>query len=556
LSTRYNFQNRFSYPNDNGISSGIDFEVAQSFSDADIEGVNPEVSKFAQLVRQYSVLLGARTTLEIFNIVTQQVDPRIALILASAKRREDNNPLFAGLGQVSEVMFSDPNRPAGIGSQNRPYLSDGIRRIAAALTAAILIGQLAQISEQFEHAKDIEKRALEDLDRVCSTWEINSNTSTTANSESTKEEEVSFYFEKLTFTIPADKKLAVYWYSPSFALTWVSVQTYTGSLDSWMVVSDLADSINSSIPADSDLSLVAVAQLSGPAVLPEPLHTLSFYPRHAQPGVVAHSVNIRIELQPLTGTAIRNVDTLSSFRWGPYYNSISLLPVNGQIIVTDYNRLTANALQRIESIEPIVLYIRNSVNYIEGGGTPPETSDIVLRSQPWQPNLSAADNKPSENLIPFSRQTAANLQEQLDLDNYRFSQVALAILNNLAENNLLTRATGAIIRNDPLDIAQPMAGIELIAWGITQSNAYVLLDVLKVPSDIEIAIGDRTGPKSLFSPHSRTLRVKCIHVKASNTLSQQYSEKDKPYRIARKSSSIWRDIKEEAAAIESRWYSS
>jgi hypothetical protein len=557
VATTFNFQNRFSYPAPDGISPSVNFDTTQTLSDNEIEGINPSVGRFASVVREHSVLLSQKTTLEIFNVLTQQVDPRISLFLAAAKRRQDNTPLFLGLGQIWEVMFSDTTRvPAGNGSGNASYFSDGIFNAAATWVASILIGQLAQVKEQFEHSKYKEEQAILDLEKICYSWEITATAAKITGLEDIQEQ-ASFYFEQLDFTVDPSQQLSMYWYSPTFSREWQYVKTYAGALSTWMLVSDLADSVNSAIPPDSTLSLLAVAQLSGPTITSTPLHALSFYPRYSQPGVLAYSINVRIQLEP-TGAPnplqSRTQQTKTPFRWGPFWNSINNFYVNGAIVITDFNRLSSTALQQSEIAQPIVVYLKNSVEYTaaEPAIIPPDNSRLVIRAQPWQPGLAAQKGKPIETVLTIPRLQGDTAEEQQDLDNARFSQVALAILNALADSALETRATGAIIRNDPLDKSQPMAAVELVAWGITQVNAYVLLDILEVPSDIEIALGDRLSPFTLFSSKPRTIRVHCVHVKGTNSIAQQYIGRDKPHMSARLKSQAWAAIKDEALTVDDR----
>lgn len=207
MPTTLNFADRFSFPQPNGISPTISATGAASLTEAQIVAASPELVAYSEMVRRYSVLLKRRTTFEIFNIATTEADPRIALVLASARRKLDNTFIFSNLDQVKEVMYANPDIDAS-GLTNRTIFSDGIRRVSAALTAALLIGQLSQVPEQAEQSHKIENQALADLDRVCLTYEFSNSDS---NSTSDKADP-NFIFSAKDIVLTTGDTISVSWY--------------------------------------------------------------------------------------------------------------------------------------------------------------------------------------------------------------------------------------------------------------------------------------------------------------------------------------------------------
>jgi hypothetical protein len=505
MSTTLNFADRFSYPQPDGISPTVSATAAAGLTEAQIIAAAPQLVDMAGMVRRYSVLLSRRTTLEIFKIITSEADPRIALILASARRKTDNNYLFQGLNQVKEVMYADSARELS-GITNRTLFSDGIRRVAAALTASVLIGQLAQIPEQAEHANTIEKQALADLDRVCTTYELSQSASDANNNDD--KADTSFVFEATDVSLVTGEQLAVSWYSVGLTDAWVSSGNYTTSTSAWRVVADLAESINSLSLVYELESLVAVARLAGSvSELPE-VHTLSFYPRTPTKGVIAFSLSIRIEKK------VSGIPTGESpVRWGLTWNTISNKVLNGSILILKDNKSSSSTSEK--HVAPTVLYIRNKITYDAIAPVPAANSKLKFRTQFWTPQ-----DVPTSDFteITIARVIKTDLIEQQEADRLRFSQIAAALLQAVSIKRNNSGLTGAIIRNDPLSIITPVAGVELIAWTLSRFNTHVVLDILEMPSDIEIATGNLVSPHTLFSSNPKSIRTECTVLGGSSLL--------------------------------------
>lgn len=568
MATTYNFSDRFSYPSSNGISSAIDISITQTLEEQDILAISPELSEMVNMVKRYSVLLQRATALEIFNVITTESDPRIALVLSAAKSKEDNTPLFVGNGAIKELMYADPSRPGQTKFNNRDLFSDGIRRVSCALTASRLIGQLAQIKEQADHANAIERQALGDLDRIIQTWDINKPTG--SEKEKTLEQPSAFYFQPGTWNIPTDKELHVEWQSPSLSPIWTSVGVYTGEVETWQIVNALADDINSKTVNSPDGPLVAVPQLSGPYLTNVTFsqqiqyHALLFHPRRPIPGIIAYPLNVRIELRLKVGEVDVSSDTYpvnrSPFIWGCEDNTLNTYSVNGALIILKYNKLsTLRSLA--ENYTPFVLYIRNRIKYVEPevgqpfSVEPDAVSFLKYRVEPTQPNMGIIKDEDGDNAetvdLTISRLVDSDVAVQAELDNNRYSQVALDLLNSLATLNIDALVTGALIRNDPLTTPDACAAIELVAWSKQKLITSVVLDILEVPSDIELATGDRGRPLTPYSSKPRSIIVRNPTSDNSSGLIDGILRKEQTYTLKRKSrSSLWSSINDEANAVE------
>lgn len=571
MATALNFGDRFSYPAENGVG-GIDAVTAQSLTDVDLELESPELKEMAAIVRSYSVLLRRKTTLEIFNIITQQSDPRIALVLAAAKRREDNLPLFAGLGAVKEIMFADTARvPAGTGFVNRDLFSDGIRRVSAGLTAATLIAQLSQVSEQATHARVVEQQALADLDRIVQTYELSTaGSSSTTSTADENDEPIAFYFEPKNFTIPAGKKLKVEWQSPGISSAWALVGEFEGATTTAQVLLQLVDNINGQTILNPDTTILAAAELSGP-YLTNPrnpsstqYHTMLFYPRKPAVGLIAYSINVRITLELEDGETDTTQSTFpvgtSPFIWGPYGDSLNNYSANGCLVLIRFNRLTTNssgaASDDEDGYQPIVLYFRRRSETVSTGHiVPPDTAQVVFRVQPWQPRLNEGSELAPADVVTIDIprllvNDPLDVAAQEALDDSRYSQVAVAVLNKMAELNLDTKATGALISNDPLLASDPSAGLELVAWSVSYAVTHIVLDVLQVPEDIEIAVGDRLGPRTMYSSNPKSLRVPNPFSSSAPGAVDGVLKAEQAYVLKKEKSRLWSSILDEAKATE------
>jgi hypothetical protein len=574
MAVSYSFQNRFSYPQPSGVTPSIGLEVLDSLTEEELEQLAPDLAQMAEMVREYSVLLTRTTTADIFKIITRQADPQIAARLAAAKDRNTNDSLFRGVEAIQTIMFNDPSRVEGTPSTylNSGLFSDGIRRVSAALTAAILLARLPEV--QREYADQVRKNALEDLALIVETYLLTKETS----GDLAKRDEdapVAFYFEPLDFTIPDGQLISLEWYSPHFTLEWMTIQEYTGDISTWHLVSDLADAINQYTSLDKEASLLAVAELGAVEHLGLNYHTLSFYPRYNIAGIIAHSINVRIQTRPIANEPKANlliggtqndpttsVYGLTPFKWGITLEGIRDYPVNGSIVIVTSSRATTSSPP--DDYVPTVLYFRNKDTYRlipeETTGElivdpsvplPVHSSKLHYRIQPWQPNLSYLDQEQEEIEEDFVRlYDYDSIANQVELDNSRYSQIAVQLMNGLARINLKTKAAGCVIRNDSTDALRPMSALELVAWGFSKSIGYIILDLLVIPEGIEVATGDLKAPRTDFSDKPRSVRVQVRNPGALGSIVDLDAPLEEVKVIARKPFQPWQDILDEDRTVQ------
>lgn len=548
-----NFEDRFSYPDPNGVAPGVSKQTAEQLSDAELLEISPELSEMVSMVRYHSVLLQQTSALEIFKIITTSSDPQIALYLAAAKSKKNNEPLFGGLEAVKELMFAD-SRPGGTSYTNRNLLSDGLRRVSAALTASIIIGQLAQLVEQREHSKLVREDAIRDLERIVATWELSDD----RDSQTKKDEEEipsAFFFEPKTFTVPAEKRLIVEWQSPSISAGWAPVGEYSSSVETWQIVNDLANAINSQATFNPDNLFLAAPELSGPYftnrinLTPTQYHCLNFYPRKPQSGVVAYSINIRVTVALVEGqtdtSSVAFPVGRSPFIWGTQGDSLNNYSVNGSIIIIRYNRAQAASLIN-EAYNPFVLYFRK-----KEGAITPDNAVLSYSVQPWQRlNQQGLDEEEITQKVTLNIDRLIS-DDQETADAERFSRVAEMLAESMTVDLTETYVATAIIHNEPLTTSSPHAAIELVPWARQRVISAIVLNILELPSDIEIATGNRAGPISTFASKPMSIMV---NNPFTDNASLIVHKKEQSFISERKKPSFWTAIKDEAKTINGGGY--
>lgn len=144
------------FSNSAAISNFIEFIVGEQ--------------EFIAMVISHSSLLApfSRKTSEVRAVAQTQSYPRIGLILSAAKNK-DNTYLFCDPSDPTNLVSLQENVLDLMTSSNSPF-SEGITRIAAALTASVLIRQLPINSDlkNIDLGNRVESQAIEDLDRIIS----------------------------------------------------------------------------------------------------------------------------------------------------------------------------------------------------------------------------------------------------------------------------------------------------------------------------------------------------------------------------------------------------
>lgn len=148
--------------------------MATDFREIYTDFANP-LEDFYKAVRSTNVLIKTTSSGDIDDVASYQAIPRIGLILSAAKNL-DNTFLFPG--DDAQARFD------AISSQMiEGVYSSGIRRVASALTASILIRNipLSGNINQLALGDSLEKQALDDLDRIINLFQ---NTSTVQSLDS------------------------------------------------------------------------------------------------------------------------------------------------------------------------------------------------------------------------------------------------------------------------------------------------------------------------------------------------------------------------------------
>lgn len=477
-------------------------------SNEQLAALSPELDSMAKMVRRHSILLRATKTSEIYRIITEHSDPRIALRLAAAKNK-DGVPIFASERKVKEAMFGPPN-PNDPQFEN-PDLNifvDGVRRVSAALAASWLVGQLAQIEEQRRHGELLEKQALEDLDFLIRQYEREVRQTAQTEIEVGSE---SFYFEDLTLTLT--DTLIVEVFIPGVTSSfWRPVGSYSGEVQTARLVADICDTINEVTLNNQDGNLIAAPILSED----RNLHRIEISGRNRD-SVIAHElISIRIRYQNAPWREL-------PFAWGVDPNHLRRETINSHILRIERGAVQAvgSSASRDEVREPTVLYFRRGP--LNGNQEPVDAYGNVIPAGQWIANgkvvFRISPTMTEAVTVSVPRLMDPDPTVQLQLDSHRYSQVALLILNELyrqrLEGTTPVRALAALVRNDDPQQSQPMAALELVAYTLNQVETWMILDVLELPADIQMAVGDLRGPITPFSNKPRSVRVEAQFMRSA-----------------------------------------
>jgi len=485
------FNDRFTYANPSLAAVDVN-----TLSDASLEALAPAVKEMAAEVRRYSVLLKRKTTVEIYNVITDSADPRISLVLAAARDKAGLR-LFSSLELVKQVMFGpfDATDTTFISETNNIFVQ-GIRRVSAALTASILIGQLAQITEQAQHSQVLEAQALKDLDRILQVPDLlTANNLVTSSAAATTNQ--SFFFQQLDFNLNSVIQVDIFMSSSSGG-GWVSVGSFSGEFNTGEIVAAIADTINSLTLVSQTGNILASPILSGKNTL----HRLEFNAR-SRDSVVASEL-ITVKIRHLVG----GVNEPLPFKWGVDVESIQAQPVNSCLITVLQGKASTAVSSKQTLGAPTVLYFRRANTNSTGDVL--SQSGTIISEATWS-NKSlvyrVSPTSTTNTTLPIVRSTTSDPTAQLLLDKERHSQAALSLLNSLYSSKADTRALGAIIRNDDISQIGPITGLELVAFSATNPQTWIVLDIIDIPDDIEMATGNLTGPLTSFSNKPRSIRV-------------------------------------------------
>jgi hypothetical protein len=476
-----------------------------TIKETDLPTLYPDLYNVVLMVRRHSVLLKRKTLAEIYNAVTEHADPRIGLVLAAA-RDPDGNQMFPDLSHARQFMFgtiATPPSTSPVRYQDRNIFVDGIERVAAALAASILIAQLAQLPEQANHANILEKQALDDLDRIITIPRaVNVDTEMVAS-----DQRVAFLFSASEFFVPDTESVIVriFMMSDGISYGWYTVGTYQGDLDTKMFVADISDTINTLTLGGSQQGQLVAAPL-----LDNNIHSIEVAARSRDAVVSYHTISIDISYYDAQGVRLPELP----FTWGVINTELNPTWLKSALIKVEKgvtNSLSFDDLRMKNSMN--VLYFRRALTNIDGELVSADGSLILEYDNVVRYRLNPAMEEPAK--FKLNEDTPAEL---------RPSEVAEGILQGM--HNLHTkigavRGLGAIIRNDPLIkgtnptvhpvVDQKLVALELVATTASIKEVWLILDVLDLPYDIEIALGNTIGPMTQFSNRPRSIRVEAFY---------------------------------------------
>lgn len=474
------FNDRFIH--NNTALASLDLSIA---TEATIKAVSPYLISMVDMVRGHSVLLKKKTVQEVYTAITQLADSRIALILAAA-RDQSGNQLFPDFQLIREFMFGiDSNIivEADVRFNQKDIFIQGIERVSTALAAAYLIAQLSQLQEQAKHAQVIEENALADLDRILKVPALKDAANRAINDQEL-DERLSLYFKKYTGFLT--EPLSVYCFMSSLnMLSWFKVAEYTDNISTTELISDLCDYVNMSSLNAVNSNIVASPVLSST----DHIQKIDFSTRLRDTEINSELISVKIQYGLNS----------SPFSWGIEKTQMSQDSINSLLLLVNKGKYTK--IQTSDSSSQLnVLYIRKSSTFFNND------FDVVYR------------------VVPSMEENGTATLKYTELDEYdtndRPAAFALLLLNELYNTSSTTKVLGTIIKNDAPTQEGHVSAMQLVAYSASKLITAAILDILTVPPDLEIALGNIDRPVTQYSNKPRSLRVPAAYVPfATNTSS-------------------------------------
>ena len=435
--------------------------------DDQLENLSSRLATYAKEVRRFSVLLEQVRTWEIYQVAIYNSDPHIALVLAAAK---DNtgNPQFPTKDSITDIIYN---------KTSSSLLQDGVRRVSIAFTASVLIGQLSQVPEQFNHFESVRDQAIADLDRIVSLPDIQDGSS---ESEDTEElQNASFYLSRKTISLPNNDELTVKAYisSGSNISDWETVQVYDGSeITTATIVADLADYINQAALVNKSVNLIASPILSGESET----HALKIFPRERLQTVISEIISIKFLYYD--SQADETLERLP-FNWGVSFTNLTDYSLNSAIVTLNPDGTSETDDANDSEVVHSTLFFRSD-------------SEESVDSHELKYRIS-----------PTSNEVRSVFLETSTPKEDRPSRLAFKLINDINSNNAKSNVLGAIIRNDDLSAPNPISGISAVSHSVTNPERNIVLDILEIPKDILVSIGNLDTPLTTFSSKPKSLVI-------------------------------------------------
>lgn len=507
------FSDRFSRENPALTPTNV-----ESMKEQDLLDASTQLKFMVQSVRRVDATLSRKSAKEIFYVITGYADPKIGGILAAARDKSTGKRVFKSIDEVKQIMYPQN------GSENLDLtvFNDMVRQACVTLTASRLVGNLAPGGDNFQNpAEYLLNSAVADIERITET--IDMDKIRQQQQEEGSNSRASFYFEKAQFTL--DYPLEVSVFVSGTTASWELVHTFEGEVKTADIVSKVSDYINkltiSGSGSTGSPNLLAAPILAGE----EGTHSIVFDTRRYSSAFSSEIVSIKFSRGNLP------------FKWGTRADDLEPYQINSQIIETkgadSSNDSSTNPLLDDKQGKPTVLYIRK-----KSGVTPKQQDRFSFRVGPHQEE---------EELVPFVRYTANDSTLQESYDNQRPSQLALSLINKLHEQKGDVKCLGAILKSDPPDeVTNPTVAVELIGYKVMVKDVWLVLDLIRIPEDLEVAIGDLREPLTSFSNEPRSVRVETNYLEGGQITPSDVEDEHKsaPKVVNRPSSSMLTQVRQ------------
>jgi len=486
------FSDRFSRENPILTPSNVD-----SLKEEDLLNASSQLKLMVNSVRRTDATLSRKSAKEIFYVITGYADPRIGGILAAARDKATGKRVFESIEEVKQIMYPQ----SGSEDLDLTVFNDMVRQACVTLTASKLVGNLSPGGDNFRnHEEYLASAAISDIERITETIDMDQiRQRQQENEESTKS---AFYFQKAHFDL--DEPLNVSVFMSGATGGWQLVDTFQGPTTTADIVSKIADFINSltmsSVTVGSP-NILAASILAGDQDTP----VIEFSTRRYSNQFSSEIISIKFDRSSVP------------FNWGVKLNDLSPYQINSQILETQSgttdNNDNLNPLLEDREGTPTVLYIRRK-------------EDITpLKDDKYSFRVSPSQNE--ENIVSFPRYTSNDQDEQDSLDNQRPSQLGLSLVQEMHDQRTDTKCLGAIIKSDPPDdVPNPTVAVELIGYKVMVKDVWLVLDLIVIPRDIEVAVGDLREPLTSFSNEPRSIRVETSYLDSGNV--EPRDVKDEP----------------------------
>ncbi len=436
--------------------------------------------RMAKTIRHYSKLLNGAKLEEIYHTIVRDTDYELAFLLLAAKD-ENRSPLFSPV-QVSAMLFGEPVLT------NYSEFTDGLTELSCKFAASKLINAFAVVEEQVKAAELLRKQADETLNFVIKAQQNVSKSSSSSGVEDERIKQARLYFEDKEFVTNAELQAAFFLPTQTGSSGWTIAASYPAQtqISVRRIVLDLSLQINNfTLDPTRGANVIASVSQSGEGGYPY----LDFALRDYLLGYNADSIAIRFT----------SGDSIVPFSWGlttldlrpTQVNSCILLqrsPKDSRLSTTSTGDNASSSEVRYDCI-----YFRNLQGAVSTTG-----------------NLSYRTSVTSD-ITETTISTSALIP--------RYSQEALALIDALNLSKKATNLVGAIVRDDPDTISSGMSAVRIIPWPVTSPITYLVMDILSVPSDIEIALGDMRGPQTAFTNLALSLVCQPLFQRLSSTTS-------------------------------------